>query len=157
LLERQGIFAPLLPGADKFHAPLEWKPRPIAGRDFLMPWNIAKEFWAMYDKPQTERPLYPFSAEPIDEFVKSYAGKADVPIFASKLVVPVIYINDLPSTLKEGSPFLRYLRQTRAPFAVLINYGSAGFSETDGPAAWKLLNGELKDQFLGWISGESIG
>jgi len=30
-------------------------------------------------------------------------------------------------------------------------------SEADGQAAWKLLSGELKDQFLGWISGESIG
>jgi hypothetical protein len=157
LLERPGTFTSLLPVGDKFSAPPEWKPRPIAGRDFLMPWNIAKEFWAMYDKPEKERPLYPFSAEPIDEFVKSYAGKTDVPIFASKLVVPVIYINDLPIFLKEGSPFLRYLRQTHSPFAVLINYGSAGFTETDGPAAWKLLNGELKDQFLGWISGESIG
>ena len=24
----------------------------------------------------------------------------------------------------------------------------------DGKAVWQLLNGELKDQFLGWISGE---
>ena len=30
-------------------------------------------------------------------------------------------------------------------------------SEADAQAAWKLLNGELKDQFLGWISGESVG
>jgi hypothetical protein len=122
-----------------------------------MPWNIAKEFWTLYDKPEKDRPLYAFNAEPIDEFVKSYSGKRDVPIFSSKLVVPVIYINDLPEYLKEGSPFLRYIREKRVPFAVLINYGSAAFSETTGPAAWKLLNGELKDLFLGWISGESIG
>ena len=30
-------------------------------------------------------------------------------------------------------------------------------SETEGPAIWQLLNGELKSQFIGWISGESIG
>jgi hypothetical protein len=30
-------------------------------------------------------------------------------------------------------------------------------NEADGRAAWQLLNGELKDQFLGWISGESVG
>ena len=30
-------------------------------------------------------------------------------------------------------------------------------SDADGRAVWNLLNGELKDQFLGWISGESIG
>ncbi len=112
----------------------------------------------MYDKPAAERPLYPFNAEPIDEFVKSYAGKRDVPIFDSKLIVPVVYINDLPELLKDGSAFRRYLATTKSPFAVLINYGAASFaSDADAQAAWKLLNGELREQFLGWISGESIG
>jgi hypothetical protein len=59
--------------------------------------------------------------------------------------------------LKEGSPFLRYLRQTHVPFAVLINYGAAEMSPSDGEAAFKLLTGELREQFLGWISGESVG
>ena len=36
-----------------------------------MPWNIAPEFWKLYDQPAAERPLYPFNAEPIEEFVKS--------------------------------------------------------------------------------------
>src|SRR6185437_7980024 len=71
----------------------------------------------------------------------------------SKLVVPVVYINDLPEYLREGSTFLRFIRETKVPFAVLINYGSARLNES----AWQLLNGELKDQFLGWISGESVG
>ncbi len=134
-------------------------PRPkIAGRDFLIPWNITKEFWQLYDKPPAERPLYPFSAEPVEEFVKSYSGKREVPIFDSKLIAPVIYINDLPEFLKDGSAFRRYLAETKSPFAVLINYGAASFaSDADAQAAWKLLNGELRDQFLGWISGESIG
>src|SRR6185369_15382955 len=39
----------------------------------------------------------------------------------------------------------------------LINYGAAKFGEGDGKAAFQLLNGELKDQFLGFISGESVG
>ncbi len=134
-----------------------WQRPKIAGRDFLMPWNIAKEFWQLYDKPAGERPLYPFNAEPIEDFVRMYKGARDVPLFSSKLVVPVIYINDLPEYLKEGSPFLRYLRETKMPFAVLINYGSGYMSEGEGQAAWKLLTGELKDQFLGWISGESVG
>ena len=133
-------------------------PPKIAGRDFVMPWNITKEFWSLYDKPPDQRPLYPFHAEPIDEFVKTYAGKRDVPIFSSPLIVPVIYINDLPELLKDGSSFLRYLRETHVPFAILINYGAPKFaSEADAQAAWTLLNGELRDQFLGWISGESIG
>src|SRR5258705_4397056 len=135
------------------------RPRPkLAGRDFLIPWNVTKEFWQLYDKPPAERPLYPFSAEPVEEFVKSYAGKREVPIFDSKLIAPVIYINDLPELLKDGSAFRRYLAETKSPFAVLINYGAASFtSDADAQAAWKLLNGELRDQFLGWISGESVG
>ena len=149
--------SPLLDAQSNTEAPVAWHRPKIAGRDFVMPWNIAKEFWPLYDKPATERPLYPFNAEPIDEFVKKYSGAKEVPIFDSKLVVPVIYINNLPEYLKEGSPFLRYLRETHVPFAVLINYGAANFSEADGQAAWKLLNGELRERFLGWISGESVG
>jgi hypothetical protein len=129
----------------------------VAGRDFLLPWNIAKEFWSLYDKPAAERPLYPFNAEPIDQFVAKYKGVTDVPLFQSKLVVPVIYLNNLPELFKEGSPFLRYLRETKVPFAILINYASAQLNTTEGRAVWQLLNGEFKDQFLGWISGESVG
>src|SRR6185503_495224 len=155
---KRDALAPLidsqLPG-DLSKAPTRQNP---GGRNFLMPWNIASEFWQLYDKPAAERPLYPFHAEPLDEFVKSYAGKRDVPIFNSKLVVPVVYINDLPELLKDGSAFRRHLAETKAPFAVLINYGEATFaSDAEAQAAWKLLNGELRDQFLGWMSGESIG
>lgn len=137
--------------------PPSWLPPKVAGRDFLMPWNIAKEFWPLYDKPAAERPLYPFNAEPIDQFVATYKGAREVPLFQSKLVVPVVYINNVPEYLKEGSPFLRFLRETKQPFAILINYGSAQMSEADAQAAWQLLNGEFKDQFLGWVSGESVG
>jgi hypothetical protein len=161
LREWSGTRAPLAPLINppaRNDLSAAWSRPKLAGQDFLMPWNIAKEFWQLYDKPPGERPLYPFNAEPIDEFVKAYSGKRDVPIFASKLVVPVVYINDLPELLKEGSAFRRYLAETKSPFAVLINYGAANFaSDADSQAAWKLLNGELHDQFLGWISGESIG
>ncbi len=149
--------APLVETPPRMNVPPAWQPPKLAGRDFLMPWNIPKEFWALYDKPPNERPLYPFNAEPMAEFIKAYAGKRDVPIFDSKLVVPVIYINDLPELLKDGSAFRRYLAETKSPFAILINYGFVNFSEADGQAAWKLLNGDLREQFLGWISGESIG
>ncbi len=138
--------------------PPAWARRQVAGRDFVMPWNIAKEFWQLYDKPPSERPLYPFNAEPLDEFVKTYAGKREVPIFGSQVVAPVVYINDLPVLLKDGSAFRRYLAETKSPFAVLINYGTAVFaSEAEAQAAYKLLTGELRNQFLGWISGESVG
>jgi hypothetical protein len=150
---------PLVPLAEttKGEVPALWRRPQVAGRDFLMPWNISTEFWKLYDKPARERPLYPFNAEPVEAFIETYAGARDVPIFSSKLIVPVVYINELSEHLKEGSPFLRYLRETRAPFAVLINYGWAEMPEAEAQAAWKLLTGELKEQFLGWISGESIG
>jgi hypothetical protein len=148
---------PLLAPREMDRTPEAWAPPKVAGRDFIMPWNIAKEFWPLYDKPEAERPLYPFNAESIEQFVATYKGARDVPLFQSKLVVPVIYINHLQELLKEGSLFLRFLRETKAPFAILINYGAAQFNETGAQAAWRLLNGELKDQFLGWISGESVG
>jgi hypothetical protein len=137
--------------------PALWRRPAVAGHDFLMPWNVSEKFWEMYDQPMNERPLYPFNAEPIEAFVEKYKGARDVPIFSSPLVVPVVYINNLPKHLKEGSAFLRFLRETHTPFAVLINYGAANFTEEDGQAAWKLLTGELREQFIGWISGESIG
>jgi hypothetical protein len=136
--------------------PAAWRRAPIVGRDFVMPWNIAPEFWEMYDRPASERPLYPFNAEPIDAFAAQYRGARDVPIFSSRLIAPVIHIPRL-DLLKEGGALLRFLRETRAPFAVLINYGAANLSEADGQAVWRTLNGELRDQFIGWISGESIG
>ena len=137
--------------------PSTWSAPRIAGREFFMPWNINTAFWGMYDKPADQRPLYPFHTELVDAFVAKYKGAKDVPIFQSKLIVPVIYINNLPEYLKEGSPFVRYLRETKSPFAILINYGNASMPDADAQAAWKLLTGEFKDQFLGWISGESIG
>lgn len=138
--------------------PERWKLRRVAGRDFQMPWNIAEEFWKMYDQPAEARPAYPFNAEPIEAFVEKYKGVREVPIFSSKLVVPVFHINQVQEHLKEGTPFLRYLRETRAPFAININYGAARFAEpTEGQAALKLLTGELREQFIGWVSGESIG
>jgi hypothetical protein len=93
---------PLIETAPRTDLPAAWLRPKVAGRDFLMPWNIAREFWQLYDR-EGARPLYPFNAEPIDEFVKAYSGQRDIPIFASKLVVPVIYINDLPEFLKDGS------------------------------------------------------
>ncbi|HEX2271838.1 MAG TPA: hypothetical protein VHH35_19990, partial [Pyrinomonadaceae bacterium] len=155
--EKRKPLASLLSGDPPLSVPDLWLRPKLAGRDFLMPWNIAKEFWPLLDKPATERPLYPFNAEPIEAFIAKYKGARDVPLFQSKLVVPVIYINNVPEYLKEGSQFLRYLRETKVPFGILINYGSATMKEEEGRAAWQLLNGELKDQFLGWISGESVG
>jgi len=157
--ERRSPLAPLAEAGPAAGAevPAAWRRAPLAGRDFQMPWNISEKFWELREQPPAERPLYPFHAEQPDLFVARYKGARDVPIFSSPLVTPVVYISQLPKHLKEGSPFLRHLRETRSPFAVLINYGAATFTEEEGRAAWALLGGELRGQFLGWVSGESIG
>lgn len=138
-------------------APALWRRQPLAGRDFQMPWNISEKFWEMYDAPTNERPLYPFNAEPEAAFVETYKGARDVPLFSSPLVVPVFHINHLAKHLREGSAFTRFIRETHLPFAININYGAATFAEGEGEAALKLLTGEFRQQFIGWISGESIG
>ena len=151
--------APLITSEAGGEVPRLWQRPKVAGREFLMPWNVSPKFWELYEKPAAERPLYPFHVEDhlFDQFVEKYKGAKDVPLFSSKLAAPVIYINDAPRLLKEGSPFLKYLRETRAPFAILINYGSAQMPEPEAQAVWKLLTGELREQFVGWVSGESIG
>ncbi len=150
--------APLLErAANVEQTPALWRRPALAGRDFLMPWNISEAFWDNYEKPAAERPLYPFNAEPVEAFVEKYKGARDVPIFNSPLVAPVFHINSLPKHFSEGSAFLNYVRQTHAPFAVNINYGAATLPEPEGEAALKRLQGELSGQFVGWISGESIG
>ncbi|HVF43987.1 MAG TPA: hypothetical protein VM936_13280, partial [Pyrinomonadaceae bacterium] len=156
--EKRPRLAPLAErDAAAAQAPALWNRRPFAGRDFLMPWNISEKFWETYDAPAAERPLYPFNAEPEAAFVETYKGARDVPLFSSPLVVPVFHINHLAKHLREGSAFLRFIRETHLPFAVNINYGEASFAEGEGEAARKLLTGEFRQQFLGWISGESIG
>jgi hypothetical protein len=142
---------------DTQEIPASWLRPKVANRDFVMPWNIAREFWTLYDKPEAERPLYPFNAETIDQFVERYKGVKEVPLFDSKLVVPVVYLNHVPELFKEESALVRYLRLTKSPFAILINYASVKMSAEEGQAVWNLLHGEFKDQFLGWISGESVG
>jgi hypothetical protein len=149
--------APLVEADAGGAVPVAWRRPAVAGRDFMMPWNIAPEFWPLLDQPPTERPLYPFNAEPLEQFIATYKGARDVPLFSSPLVVPVIRLDQLVTYVQEGSPFLRHLRESRAPFAVIINYSTATMNEAQGQAAWKLLTGELRDQFIGWISGESIG
>lgn len=149
--------ASLISTPTKQNVPAPWVRPQVNGRDFFMPWNINTAFWALLDKPAEQRPLYPFHTESVEAFVEKYKGAREVPIFQSKLIIPVIYINNLPEYLKEGSAFVRYLRETKTPFAILINYGSATMPEAEAQAAWKLLTGEFKDQFLGWVSGESVG
>src|SRR5260370_41535615 len=43
--------APLIETPGRIDVPPAWSHPKIAGRDFVMPWNIAKDFWRLYDKP----------------------------------------------------------------------------------------------------------
>jgi hypothetical protein len=147
----------MLKDSAEVQTPALWRRPPLAGRDFLMPWNIAEKFWDTYDAPPSDRTLYPFNAEPEAAFIEKYKGAREVPLFSSPLVVPVFHINNLAKHLREGSAFVRFIRETHLPFAVNINYGAATFPDSEGEAALKLLNGEFRGQFIGWISGESIG
>jgi len=52
---------PLIETPAKIDVPASWARPKVAGRDFVMPWNIAKDFWQLYDKPPAERPLYAFT------------------------------------------------------------------------------------------------
>jgi hypothetical protein len=154
---RKTPLTPLVEADATGRTPAAWRRPAVAGRDFVMPWNITSAFWPLLDKPPAERPLYPFNSESLAEFIEKYKGTRDTPIFSSPLVVPVITLDQLTAYVQEGSPFLRYLRETRVPFAVVINYSQATMNAERGQAAWKLLDGELRDQFIGWMSGESIG
>ena len=136
--------APLIDQPAATTPPQSWNPPKVAGRDFVMPWNITKEFWSMYDKPADQRPLYLFHAEPIDEFVKAYSGKREVPIFDSKFVVPVIYINDAPELLKEGSSF-RDIYETRSTLRFL-SLRSGAFCRSDAQAAGHIER-RVRDKF----------
>ena len=73
----------LIPETGDAATPEAWHRPKVGGSDFLMPWNTAREFWTAYEKPQTERPLYPFNAEPIEEFINKYKGSRDVPLSTS--------------------------------------------------------------------------
>ena len=54
----------------------------VAGRDFLMPWNIAQRVLGRCTTSlRRSASLFPFNAEPIDQFVAKYKGAQDVPIF----------------------------------------------------------------------------
>ena len=90
-----------------------------------MPWNIAKEFWPLLRQARCGTTALSIQCRTNRTVCREVQRRARVPLFHSKLVVPVIYINNVPEYLKEGSPFLRYLRETKVPFAILINYGAA--------------------------------
>ena len=144
--------APLSPLAESVSSsriPAAWQRPKIAGRDFLMPWNISRTSGTSTTSPQTNvrfirsMPNLPISSSLSTRELRRC--RCSIPNF----VVPVIYINNLPEYLKEGSPFLRYLRETKTPFAVLINYGSAKMSDGGGQGRMETFDWRIQGSVSG--------
>jgi hypothetical protein len=116
----------------------------VAGRDFLMPWNIAKEFWPLLDKPARRATAFSVQCRAdrrVCREVQRRARCAAVSIEARRAG----YLHQQPPGVSKGRQSVSALpARDKGPFAILINYGAAKLDA----AAWQLLNGELKDQFL---------
>ncbi|CAN5453479.1 hypothetical protein BH18ACI2_BH18ACI2_29400 [soil metagenome] len=154
--------APLAAPAANWTDPGAWRTPPIAGRYFQMLFNMPVTYWKQNDIAADKRVLYPFNQRPPEvekKFIEQYGGKKDLPVWSSKLNVPVIYIASLPDFLSDDSPFLAWLKQTKSPFGILINYAFISPTESFGDKGPMLARNlaALKDQFVGYMSGENPG
>ena len=133
----------------------------VGGKDFAM-WTAvdydAKK-WEKLDPATSKYDLF-FQFSPPqdirDKFAKEFAGKKDVPIISSPLMVPGFYLGNSPD-LSPGSPLRAWLEKSKAPFYIMTNYASGAYTEKNGPATYAALTGPLADQFMGYIHGEAFG
>jgi hypothetical protein len=143
----------------KFEIPAAWQRQKVLGQDIWMPWNMGTEFWTQDAKlPPAERMLVPWAVEQqiAKPFVDQFKGRKDVPIFSDPHVVPVFYVTRLGEVLANDSPVLAWLRETKKPFGILTNYGNFAFkSDQQAQECFANLK-SLGDQFIGYVSGESI-
>lgn len=148
--------------APDWAVPPAWRTPPMAGRDFQMLFNMPVTFWKQGDVPAEKRVLYPFHQRPADvekRFIEQYGGRKDLPVWSSKLNVPVIYFQELPEFLSDDSPFLAWLRETKSPFGILLNYAMAPPSDTFGDKGPMLARNlaSVQAQFVGYMAGENTG
>jgi hypothetical protein len=154
--------APLSTPATNWSAPAAWKTPPIAGREFQMFFNIPFDYWKQ-TAPAEQRVLYPFNVtqtgDVTKKFVEQYGGKKDLPIWSSKLNAPIIYLAKLPEFLSDDSPFLAWLKETKSPFGILLNYALPPRADTFGEKGPMIARNlaSVQDQFVGYMSGENIG
>lgn len=154
---------PLSTPAPNWTAPVAWRTPPIAGREFQMFFNIPLDYWKQTNTPAEKRVLYPYNmAQPGDvtkKFVEQYGGRKDLPIWSSKLNVPIIYLARLPDFLADDSPFLAWLKATRSRFGILLNYALPPRADSFGEKGPMLARNlaSVQDQFVGYLSGENIG
>ncbi len=133
----------------------------VGGRDFAM-WT-AMEYdakkWEKLDPATSKYDLFFQFSPPADireKFHKEFAGKKDLPIISSSLLVPGFYLGNSPD-LSPGSPLRKWLEQSKAPFYIMTNYASGSYTDKTGPATYAALTGPLADQFLGYVHGEAYG
>lgn len=138
-----------------------FKRTPVGGRDFAM-WT-AMDFdakkWADVKPDVTKYDLFFQFSPPADireQFHKDFAGRKDLPILSSPLLVPGFYLGTTPD-LSPGSPLRKWLEQSKSPFYIMTNYASGSYTEKTGPATYAALSGPLADQFLGYVHGEALG
>src|SRR5262249_23252964 len=133
----------------------------VGGKDFVM-WTAvdydAKK-WEKIDPNTSKYDLFFQFSPPQDiraQFAKEFAGKKDVPIISSPLLVPGFYLGNSPD-LSPGSPLRVWLEKSKQPFYVMTNYASGAYTDKTGPATFAALTGPLPDQFLGDVPGEALG
>ena len=153
------LAAAVTSGKHKFDVPAAWQRPKLLGQDFWMPWNMGTDFWKQDSKlPPGERMLVPWAVEQqiAKPFIDQFKSRKDVPIFSDPRVVPVFYINGIGEVLANDSPVLAWLRETKKPFGILTNYGAFAFkNEQEAKECFQNLKA-LGDQFIGYVSGESI-
>lgn len=138
-------------------------PQPkLAGRAFAM-WtgvDADSSWWAAQDVARLDPYDVFFQLSPAADirtsFHAQFAGRRDVEILRSPLLVPGFYLGATPD-FSAGSPLNRWLQRTGIPFYVLTNYADPQYNDQTGPATYAALTGELASQFLGYIHGEAVG
>jgi len=143
--------------------PGAWRTPPLAGRDFSMLFNMPTSYWKQKDVPEDKRVLYPYfighGAAIEKAFLRDWGGKKDIPIWSSKLNIPIISFGQLAEFLADDAPFLAWLKETKSPFGILLNYQlpppNDNFGDKSPMIARNLAS--LKQQFVGYMSGENIG
>ncbi len=139
----------------KFARPL------VGGKDFAM-WTAvdydAKKWEKLDPATSTYDLFFQFSppADIRDKFQKEFAGKKDLPIISSPLLVPGFYLGTTPD-LSPGTPLRAWLEKSKAPFYIMTNYASGAYTDKTGPATYAALTGPLADQFMGYVHGEALG
>ena len=133
----------------------------LGGSDFAM-WTAvdydAKK-WADVKPGASKYDVFFRFSSPVDirdTFHKQFAGKKDLPIMSSPLLVPGFYLGNSPD-LSPGTPLRAWLETSKTPFYIMTNYAAGAYTDKTGPATYAALTGPLAKQFLGYIHGEALG